>query len=222
MKILFVDDDIETLNTLKLALKDYYIVETAQTGEEGEYKAQINEYDSLLIDYILPDMNGIEISKKLRASGVRTPIIMLTGNGEVKNKVSALNSGIDDYIVKPFDTDELRARIEAVIRRSLSGTSSNILSLADLFLDLDKRMVVRGGKEIVLQRKEMDLLEYLMRNVGKVMTRSMILDHIWDSSNETLNNVVDVHVKYLRDRIDRNFDKKLIKTVHGYGYKIEQ
>jgi DNA-binding response OmpR family regulator len=222
MRILIIEDDIETAQTLKQLLKRYYVVETASTGKEGERKAEANEYDVFLIDYLLPDTNGIEICKKLRKNGIRKPIILLTGNGEIGNKVAALNSGADDYVLKPYDIDELRARIEAVLRRSNGDLHSNILTIADLYLDLSKRKATRGGQILSLKRKEFDLLEYLMRNSGRVVTRSMIFDRVWSSETDSFTNVVDVHIKYLRDLVDRNSEKKLIKTVHGYGYKIEE
>lgn len=221
MKILLVEDNKENANTIKYILKPHYVVEIASTGEQGEYLASTNIYDFFLIDYLLPDTDGIELTRRIRSGGVRTPIIMLTGNMETKNKIEAFNNGIDDYVTKPFNEEELRVRIEAVLRRSVNSVQSSILSVGDLTLDLHERRVMRGGKLFLLKRKEMDLLEYLMRNVGRVVTRSMIIDHIWDSSNDSVTNIVDVHIKYLRDTIDRTFEKKLIKTVHGYGYKIE-
>lgn len=221
MKILLIEDDIEMANTLVHSLNNYYIVETAGTGKEGEYKAQVHEYNSIILDYMLPDTDGIELCKTMRRDGLTTPIIILTGNGEVANKVKALNGGADDYITKPVDDDELHARIEAILRRSSPELHSNILTIDNLALNINKREVTRGGKKLNLMRKELDLLEYLIRNAGRVITRSMLLDHIWESGFESDNNIVDVHIKYLRDHVDRDFDKKLIKTVHGYGYKIE-
>lgn len=221
MKILLIEDDPVMANSLKAALKRFYVVEVAYTGEEGEYKTHANEYGLLLIDYSLPDTNGIEIARKLRNEGVLIPIIMLTGTDVVTTKIQALNSGIDDYIVKPFDIDELRARIEAVLRRYSTQPGLNILRVEDLTFNLHTREVQRGEKLLKLKRKQMDLLEYLMRNAGTVVTRLMILDHVWDSSQEIQANVVDVHIKYLRDQIDRDFPKKLIQTIHGYGYKLK-
>ena len=221
MKLLFVEDDADLAATLKTELKDYYVVEIAATGEQAEYLTQVNEYDVIIIDYTLPDITGVEVCRKVRAVGIQTPIIMLTGNAEVGNKIAAFKQGVDDYVVKPFSIEELRLRIEALLRRSLHSQQNGVLSVDGVTLDLAKRLVTREGTPINLQRKELDLLEYLMRNAGKVVSRAMILDHIWDSSRESMTNVVDVHIKYLRDRLDRNFKKKLIKTVHGYGYKIE-
>jgi len=224
MKILLIEDNRETSATIRQILKEYYLVEVAYTGEDGEYLAQTNIYDLLIIDFVLPDIDGIEVCKRIRSGGIDIPIIILTGNLEIKNKVSALYNGADDYVVKPFSIDELRARIEALLRRTSKSSrimNSNTLMVGDLVLDLETRIASRGGKKVKLKRKEMDLLEYLMRNVGRVVTRSMILDHIWDSANDSVTNIVDVHIKYLRDHIDRAFEKKLIQTVHGYGYKLE-
>lgn len=221
MKLLLIEDDKELAETLKSELKNYYVVEIAPTGEKGEYLAQINDYDVIIIDYTLPGINGIQVCQDIRAGGIQSPIIMLTGNAEINNKVTAFKSGADDYVVKPFHVEELYARIEALLRRFHQSAQSGTLAVGELTLDLAKRSVSRAGVQLSLQRKELDLLEYLMRHAGKVVTRSMIMDHVWDSAHEAMTNVVDVHIKYLRDRVDRNFKTKLIKTVHGYGYKIE-
>lgn len=221
MKILLIEDDREMADTLAGSLSEYYLVEVAQNAREGEYKAHVNDYGSIILDYMLPDMDGIELCRTLRKN-LTTPILMLTGNAETHNKVMALNGGADDYILKPVDDEELHARIEAVMRRSSPQLYSDILSVGDLSFDIHKREVSRGGKILSLMRKELDLLEYLMRNAGRVVSRSMILNQIWESNFDSDTNIVDVHIKYLRDRVDRGFEKKLIKTVHGYGYKIEK
>ncbi|MBI2039655.1 response regulator transcription factor [Candidatus Microgenomates bacterium] len=220
MKILVVDDDQEIVDTLKDQLTAYFIIETAQTGEEGEFLAQVNDYDLIILDYLLPDISGLEICQKLRENNIKTPILMLTGKDEVAEKVKALNVGIDDYLTKPFNFDELLARIKALLRRP-HPIQSNLINVGDLTIDLDKGVVRRGQKVIHLRRKELYLLEYLARNVGRVISREMILEHVWDSTEEPLTNTVDVHIKYLRDHVDREFNKKLIKTVHGLGYKLE-
>ena len=221
MKILVVDDDQELVGTLKDQLAAFFLIETAKSGEEGEFLAQVNEYDLIILDYILPDINGLEICQKLRDNNIKTPILMLTGKGEIEEKVTALNLGIDDYLTKPFNFDELLARIRALLRRPPQTFQSNIITVGDLTIDLDKGQVWRGQKVMQLRRKELYLLEYLARNAGRVISREMILEHVWDSADEPITNTVDVHIKYLRYSIDRQFEKKLIKTIHGLGYKLE-
>jgi DNA-binding response OmpR family regulator len=221
MKLLFIEDDKELAETLKEELENYFTVDLAFSGEEGEYAAFVNGYDVIVIDYNLPGINGIEVCKKIRESRIAIPILMLTGEVEVAKKIDALNSGVDDYLTKPFVFGELLARIKALLRRPPQTLYSNIISVGDLIIDIDNQHVSRNGKPITLRKKEFHLLEYLARNVGRVITRDMILDHVWESIEEPVTNTVDVHIKYLRDHIDKEFDKKLIKTVHGMGYKLE-
>jgi len=221
MKILIVEDDKQTAEIIRDLMKDYYAVDVAHTGEDGEYQASVNEYDLLMLDIVLPDIDGVEICKKIRENGIKTPILMLTGKMETKDKVTALDCGADDYLTKPFKFAELLARTRALVRRSPNTITSNLLCVDDLTLDVASNTVKRSGKMIPLRRKEFGLLEYLMRNIGLVLTRSMILEHVWDSSTDPITNTIDVHIKYLRNMVDKQFDKKLIKTVHGLGYKIE-
>ena len=221
MKLLFIEDDKELAETLKEELENYFTVDLAYSGEEGEYTSFVNGYDVIIIDYNLPGINGIEVCRKIRESRIATPILMLTGEDEVTKKIEALNSGVDDYLTKPFVFGELLARIKALLRRPPQTMHSNIISISDLVIDLDDQKVSRNGKHISLRKKEFHLLEYLARNVGRVITREMILDHVWESVEEPVTNTIDVHIKYLRDHIDKEFDKKLIKTVHGMGYKLE-
>lgn len=221
MRILLIEDDKETALTIKAQLASHFIVEIAFNGERGEYHALINEYDLIIIDYLLPDIQGTVLCERLRKAGLKMPILFLTGQSEVEHKVLALDAGADDYLTKPFRLEELLARIRALLRRQPIGLNSNVLAVDDLTFDLYKSTVIREGKTIPLRKKELYLLEYLMRNTGRIMTREMILDHVWDSSSDSLTNVVDVHIKYLRDKIDKPFEKKLIKTIHGLGYKIE-
>lgn len=222
MRILLIEDDNQIAESIKDRLVAHFTVEIALSGEQAEYKLQINSYDLVILDWFLPDTNGLEICQKIRKSGLTMPILMLTGNSEVEKKVMALDAGADDYLTKPFRFEELLARIRALLRRQPQNLLATTLSVDDLTFDLSKRVVKRNGNTIPLRRKELYLLEYLMRNNGQVLTREMILDHIWDSNNESLTNIVDVHIKYLRDKIDKPFKKKLIKTVHGLGYKLEQ
>jgi DNA-binding response OmpR family regulator len=147
--------------------------------------------------------------------------LFLTGNSEVEKKITALDEGADDYMVKPFHVKELQARLRALLRRTSQRLGSDVIKVNDVTIDLGKKIVRRGETVIPLRRKEFDLLEYLARNQGKVVTRSMILDHVWDSSYDTFTNIVDVHINYLRHQLDKNFSKKIIKTVHGVGYKLD-
>lgn len=221
MKILLIEDDRKTASTLKEELEKDYIIEVSFTGEDGEYQAEVNEYDLIILDLGLPDKNGEEICRNIRKKDHKVSIIILTGEHNFDTKVLLLDLGADDYLTKPFSFSELKARIRALTRRKNQMIVSNFLSVDDLTLDLGKKIARRGIRHIPLRRKEYYLLEYLIRNCGHVVSRSMILDHVWESNSETSTNVVDVHIKYLRDQIDRPFDKHLIKTVHGLGYKIE-
>lgn len=221
MRLLLIEDDRQMALSLKDGLSKFFVVEIASTGEQGEYLLHVNSYDLVIIDWILPDKDGLALCDALRKSGQTTPILMLTGQSEVEKKVLALDTGVDDYLVKPFKFEELLARIRALLRRYPASLTSNLLSLDNLTLDLSRKIVKRNENIISLRRKEFYLLEYLMRNSGHVITREMILDHVWESTNESVTNVVDVHIKYLRDKIDKPYKKKLIKTVHGLGYKIE-
>lgn len=221
MRVLIIEDDHEMAQTIKEELKQFFLVDVVHTGEEGEYQASVNEYDAIIMDYMLPGINGMEVIQKIRSTNNNTPILMLTGNSTLDVKVDSLNEGADDYLVKPFHFSELLARVRAIMRRQNMSSKMNILVVGDLVLDVNSKIVTRNGVPITLRRKELYLLEYLMRNAGQVITREMILNHVWDTEFDSLTNLIDVHIKYLRDRIDRNFDKKLIKTIHGIGYKIE-
>ncbi len=221
MKILLIEDDNVLAQTLKEELEENYVVDIALSGEEGEYAAFVNEYDIIIVDFNLPGMSGLEVCRIIREGGKTIPVLMLTGEDAVAKKVDALNAGADDYLTKPFHMDELLARIRALLRRPAQALQSNIISIADLEIDLNNQRVSREGKRISLRKKEFYLLEYLARNVGRIITREMILDHVWSTVEEPSTNTIDVHIKYLRDHIDKAFDKKLIKTVHGMGYKLE-
>ncbi|HWY79258.1 MAG TPA: response regulator transcription factor [Candidatus Sulfotelmatobacter sp.] len=221
MKLLLIDDNKELVQTLQEELSKYFIVEIAHNGKQGEYLAHINDYDIIILDIVLPDIDGIEICRMLRKAKIHTPIIILTGKLDHSTKVATLNIGADDYITKPFHLPELLSRIRAVLRRQKNVFNANVLTIADLQIDFDTKQVIRNNKIISLRKKEFYLLEYLARNVGSVITRDMILNHVWESDTDALTNIVDVHIKYLRDQIDKDFNKKLIKTVHGIGYKLE-
>jgi len=221
MKLLIIEDDKDMARALKTSLKNDYVLELAYTGEEGLFQLSVNEYDLIILDYMLPDINGLEIITELRRRKLETPKLVLTGIDAVDVKVLMLDSGGDDYLVKPVHMKELKARIRLLLRRHRNELSSRTFSIGDLSIDVASKTVSREKKNITLRRKEFDLLEYFIRNHGKVLTRSMILDHIWDSSYDSFTNVVDVHVNYLRRKVDKPFQKQLIKTVHGIGYKLE-
>lgn len=221
MRILIVEDHKDIAESIKEELRPTYAVDICTTGRDGSYQARTNEYDLIILDITLPDISGIDVCHQIRADGITTPILMLTGEAEVESKVIALDTGADDYLTKPFNFDELSARIRALMRRAQDAMTSNKITVDDLILDTAQRTVTRGHKIIKLRRKEFDLLEYMMRNAGKVLTRSMILEHVWDNNVDFFTNAIDVHVKYLRDQIDRPFKKKLIKTVHGLGYTLQ-
>ncbi|HLL60873.1 MAG TPA: response regulator transcription factor [Candidatus Nitrosocosmicus sp.] len=221
MKILLIGINHKTRSIIREKMKGCFIFDSVLTGEEGEYQAYINFYDLILLNAALPDTDGIEVCKKIRSNNVNIPIIIITKNSEHTNKISAFDAGADEYISGLFNGDEITARIRALMRRQNGMMPSDILIVGDLSFDSSKKIAKRQDKIICLRRKELYLLEYLMRNVGKVITREMILDHIWESSNESMTNIVDVHINYLREQIDKPFNKKLIKTVHGLGYKIE-
>lgn len=222
MKVLIIEDEKDVADSIKVILQQHFIVDLARTGEEGEFKAQVNDYDVILLDYVLPDLDGLMICSYLRKNKIETPILFLTCKDEIATKVEALNVGADDYLTKPFSPPELIARMRALIRRTQSNNRVNTMQVDSLTLDSITRTVMRDEKSIALRRKEFDLLEYLMRNTNRVLTRGMILEHVWEQGTDELSNTVDVHIKYLRDKVDKPFRKKLIRTVHGIGYKIQE
>ena len=221
MRILIVDDDESLAETIREKLSKDYITDIVFSGSDAIDFAEMSSYDVIVLDSLLPDINGIEVLKTLRLRKILSPIIFLTGQASCIDKVKALNCGADDYLTKPFDFPELEARLRALLRRNSLSLKTNTLKIADLSVDIAKKTVIRGNKKIFLRRKEFELLEYLIHNKGKVLNRDMILNHVWDNPGEVTTNIVDVNIKYLRDRIDKPFEKKLIKTVYNFGYKIE-
>jgi len=221
MRILIVDDDESLAETIRDKLSKDYITDIVFSGRDAIDFAEMSSYDVIVLDSLLPDINGIEVLKTLRLRKILSPIIFLTGQASCIDKVKALNCGADDYLTKPFDFPELEARLRALLRRNSLSLKTNTLKIADLSVDIAKKTVIRGNKKIFLRRKEFELLEYLIHNKGKVLNRDMILNHVWDNPGEVTTNIVDVNIKYLRDRIDKPFEKKLIKTVYNFGYKIE-
>jgi len=207
---------------LKNGLKEEgYAVDDAFDGQSGFDLAVENEYDIIILDLMLPGLDGITLCKKLREQGNHTPILMLTAREAVKDRVIGLDSGADDYMTKPFAFEELLARIRVILRKR-PVTQELKLEIGDLVLDLITHKVRRGGDEIELTTKEYALLEFLMRNAGTIVTRTMISEHVWDINFETFTNVIDVYINYLRNKIDRDHDEKLIHTVRGRGYVLKK
>jgi heavy metal response regulator len=222
MKILVIEDEKKVANFLQKGLKEeQFVVDVAYDGLDGEHLATTNDYDLILLDIMLPGKDGIEILKTLRQRQINIPVIMLTAKEMVEDKLKGFNAGCDDYISKPFSFEELLVRIRAVLRRG-SGALSNVLTFADLTLDLISHKVIRDGREIELTAKEYTLLEYLVRNPNRVLTRTMIAEHVWDYNYDSFTNVIDVYINYLRNKVDRGFATKLIYTVRGVGYVLKE
>jgi heavy metal response regulator len=222
MKILVIEDEKKVANFLQKGLKEeQYVVDVAYDGLDGEHLATTDDYDLILLDIMLPGKDGIEILETLRRQQINIPVIMLTAKEMVEDKVEGFNAGCDDYICKPFSFEELLVRIRAVLRRG-SGAMSNVLTFADLTLDLISHKVIRDSREIELTAKEYTLLEYLVRNPNRVLTRTMIAEHVWDYNYDSFTNVIDVYINYLRNKVDRGFSTKLIHTVRGVGYVLKE
>ncbi len=220
MRVLVVEDEEGIAKFLKAGLEsEYFAVDFANDGEQGSYLARTNDYDIIILDNMLPKKNGAEVCDDIRKDGKNTPIIMLSARAEMSIKVELLNKGADDYLTKPFSLEELLARIRALLRRP-SHFSSEILEIDTLVLDTKKHLVTRNGKEIYLTRKEFMLLEYLLRNKGNVVSRGMILEHVWDINVDPFSNTVESHILNIRKKINEGKCKNLIHTVPGIGYKI--
>ena len=222
MHVLLVEDEPRLATAVRRVLQEEgHVVDWVADGADAFVQAQTEDYDVLLLDVMLPGMDGYEIAKRLRTKGKVTPILMLTARDGVQDRVKGLDSGADDYLVKPFALAELCARVRAMGRRAqMTTTETAALQVGDLTLDLRTREAVRGGDRIELTGKEFTLLETLMRHPGQVMTRSQLLDSVWSYDVLTESNVVDIYIHYLRNKIDKEFEKKLIRTVRGAGYAI--
>jgi DNA-binding response OmpR family regulator len=220
MRILVIEDEGKVANFLKKGLEQSgYEVEIAMDGEDGQAKFLAGEFDLVLLDLMLPKMSGWDLIPVMRKHKQAVPIIALTAKAAVEDRVQGLNLGCDDYLVKPFSFAELLARVQAQLRRgTMLGTAE--LRAADLVLDPLKRKVTRNGKTIELSNKEFSLLEYLLRNKDQIVTRNMIVENVWDASFDNFTNVVDVYINYLRNKIDRGFEPRLIQTVRGVGYSL--
>ena len=221
MIILVVEDEIKITRFIKKGLEmEHYTVDTAYDGEEALEKAEINNYDLIILDIMIPKIDGIDTCRQIREKRIDTPIIMLTARDTVADRIKGLDAGADDYLVKPFAFGELVARIRALLRREKSVKSTK-LQVGNLTLDPSKHEVYRNDKEINLSSKEYRLLDYMMRRPGYICTRTMIGEHIWGYNFTDESNVIDVYISYLRKKIDRGFQKKLIYTVRDVGYKIQ-
>ncbi|MGH7047942.1 MAG: winged helix-turn-helix domain-containing protein [Stellaceae bacterium] len=219
MKLLIVEDDRETASYLEKGLGESgYTVDRAGDGRDGLFLASSGGYGAIVLDRMLPGIDGLAMLSALRAAEIHTPALILSALGSVDDRVKGLRAGGDDYLVKPFAFSELLARIEALLRRGATMPAATVLKVADLELDLLSRTVRRGSKPIELLPREFRLLEYLMRNAGHVVTRTMLLEQVWDYHFDPQTNVVDVHVSRLRQKIDRNFARPLLQTVRGAGY----
>ena len=225
MRILLIEDDNNVSTYVSKGMKEAgHTIDMADNGRDGLFLATTEQYDVIIVDRMLPELDGLTIIKTLRGASNATPILILSALGEVDDRVKGLRSGSDDYLVKPFAFAELLARIEVLKRRQDNSNSQEqtLLSAGDLELNLLSRKVIRNGKPIDLQSHEFKLLEYMLQHKGQVVTRTMLLEHVWDYHFDPQTNVIDVHVSRLRGKVDKGFDHKMIKTVRGAGYIIEE
>jgi two-component system OmpR family response regulator len=221
MRVLVVEDDREIAHFIQRGLKESgHTAEVASDGETGLALALAGPFDVVVMDRMLPGREGLSVIQAIRAAGVRTPVLILSALGEVDDRVRGLKAGGDDYLTKPFALTELLARIEALARRAAPEETQTRYQVADLLLDRLTHKVTRGGQAIPLQPREFRLLEYLMRNAGQVVTRTMLLENVWDYHFDPQTNVIDVHISRLRSKIDKGFERPLLHTVRGAGYMI--
>jgi len=222
VRVLVVEDDVKMARLIRRGLvEEDVVVDLAATGDEGLVRAAATEYDAIVLDVMLPGLDGFEVCRRLRAAGHWAPVLMLTARADVDDRVAGLDAGADDYLTKPFSFSELLARLRALARRPPLERPT-VLEVGDLRLDPATRQVWRGPTEIELSAKEYALLETFMRRAGRVLTRLDLLDHAWDYAYENRSNVVDVYVRYLREKIDRPFGRASIETVRGVGYRLRQ
>jgi DNA-binding response OmpR family regulator len=221
MKILYIEDNRLLIDSIKKLLGGTYLMDHARTGYEGIENARSVQYSLILLGLNLPDIPGHTVCQELRSANVTTPLLVLSAQKDFETSVKLLNYGADDYVTRPFQDDVLKARVAALLRRSQSLTNERIIDIHDLTMNITRRQVWRSGVLISLRKKEFDILEYLATNHGRVLTRSMILDNVWEYGTEGWNNTIDVHIKHLRDKIDRPFDRPLIKTAYGIGYLLD-
>ena len=222
MRLLLVEDEERLSNNIKKGLVEQgFAVDQAFDGEEGQFLAESEEYDAMILDIMLPKKDGVSVCKELRSKDIKTPVLMLTAKSLIEDKVTGLDSGADDYLTKPFSFDELKSRIYALIRRSNNQVKTEIV-IADLKVDPKKHEVTRGGKVIKLTPKEFAVLEFLLTHKDEIVTRTQILEHVWDYNYDGMSNIVDVFITTLRRKVDKGHTKQLIHTLHGVGYKISE
>lgn len=222
MRILLIEDDPRTAAFIMKGLRqEGFAVDHAADGETGLHRVRQTEFDVAIVDIMLPKIDGLTLIERLRGENIDRPVLVLSARSSVEDRVRGLHAGADDYLMKPFAFSELLARIQALLRRSSSQSNPVSLTAGDLEMDLVRRKVTRAGQDIDLQPKEFALLEYLMRNSGRVVSKTMIMEHVWDYNFDPQTNVVEARVCRLRDKIDRNFKDKRIKTIRGMGYVLE-
>ena len=221
MDVLLIEDDVMLGTAMQRGLTDAgYVCVWVRSGQSGLEVAKTRRHDAIILDLLLPDLAGMDVMRRVREAGVPTPVLMLTALGSVEDRVNGLNAGADDYLVKPFAFPELIARLEAICRRTKERPGTTLV-VGPLTLDLTTRRVMRAGSEILLTPTEFSILEFLMRYAGKVVTRKMLCEHLWESDWEGVTNVVEVHINRLRGKVDRGFDEPLIQTVRGQGYVLQ-
>ncbi|MFA4930658.1 MAG: response regulator transcription factor [Patescibacteria group bacterium] len=220
MKILVVEDEKRITSFIRKGLQyEGYAVDIAYNGDVGYQKAKDDSLDLIILDLMLPGMDGVELCRRIREEGMVTPVIMLTAKDSIDDKVKGLDAGADDYLVKPFAFKELLARVRSLLR-SGDSAKTTVIKVGELELDPSSREVKREGENIDLSRKEYGLLEYMMRNSNQVLTRTMIAEHVWDYDFDSFTNTIDVYIRYLRRKVDDGYKKKYIRTIRGVGYKI--
>lgn len=223
MRILIVEDEKKVSQFLRKGFQaEAFSVDVATDGEQGLLLARAEPYDAIILDVMLPKKDGIQVLRELRQLRVTTPVLILSARSEVEDRVQGLNLGADDYLPKPFSFSEVLARIRAIVRRKSTDARTSVLTIADLRVDLLSRRVERGGREISLTSKEFELLEYLLRNKGRVLSRPILMEHIWDMNFDSETNIVDVLINRLRRKIDDEFGMKLIHTIRGAGYVLKE
>jgi len=220
MRVLLIEDDRKAAKLLSKGLQEEgFVIDVAVTGEEGEEQAAVNEYDVIVLDWLLPGKDGIAVCRSLRAHDISTPILMLTARDSLTDRVNGLSTGADDYLTKPFAFAELLARIRALLRRSRLARPT-VLRVADLTLDPATRRVARAGVVVALTTKEYAILEVLMQRAGEIVSRTRLVERVWDEASDVIDNLVDAHVSHLRKKVDRRGSIPLIHTVRGFGYRL--